>query len=656
MKRWSKLSVKVLSLMMSLFMMLGIVLFMDGEKVEAGTYYDKFGRLSAPKDIEFDNQGNMYVANFYSINKITPDGEVTVIPSDGIYGPLNRVSDIEFDSYGNMYISNYYGPYSSTINKITPEGVITTIGSGGIYYNFYQITNIEFDSEDNLYIADEYWNFVSKITPAGKVTVIRDGGEYGNFNGVSDIKFDNEGNTWICHENGFNVIEPNGNVYEYDYGSYVNDLEFDDEGNIIFVSALHGVVKITDEGIITISNNGVYGHLTGARALEFDSKGTMYLLPGWDYVTEIIDYSGTYNIVSKKSNLLMDVYNGGKEQGVNVIQWPENGGQNQQWKFELQDNGFYKITSVLSGLSLDVYNAGLSEGNRVIQWPYHGGANQQWQLWENSDGTICFKSRLSFEKYNNYVLDVYSGGVAPGVNVIQWSSNNGDNQKWYLQPVEEHSVKFESNGGSTIDDKSHLPGVPIEEPTYPTKENLVFGGWYKDEALTKKWNFAKDKMPSENITLYAKWEQDYSGVYIIKSKNSDLVMDVYGGGIDQGVNIIQWPQHGRSNQQWKLESLGNGYYKISSMLSGMSIDVFGGGTTLGNRVIQWPYHGGTNQQWKIIKNNDDTISLMSRLAEDSETGYILDVFGGGKDQGVNVIQWTGHYGNNQKWILENIGK
>ncbi len=366
------------------------------------------------------------------------------------------------------------------------------------------------------------------------------------------------------------------------------------------------------------------------------------------------DYSGIYNIQSKKSNLLMDVYNGGKEKGNNVIQWPANGGINQQWKFERLENGYYKITSQLSGMAMDVYNAGASNGNRVIQWPYHGGNNQQWKLIENSDGTITFISRLSVENSTNYALDVFNGGITAGVNVIQWTLHSGDNQRWYLQPVEEHTLKYEVNGGSTIADSNHLPGVLLTEPTTPTKENLVFGGWYKDTELTQRWNFTKDRMPETDLTLYAKWEQDLSGVYNIRSKNSDLVMDVFNGGSDQGVNVIQWTKHGGINQQWKFEALNNGYYKITSMLSGMSIDVYNGGTEIGNRVIQWPYHGGINQQWKIIRNDDGTVSLMSRLAEESGTKFLLDVYGGGKDMGVNVIQWTSHYGDNQKWYIDSV--
>ncbi len=147
------------------------------------------------------------------------------------------------------------------------------------------------------------------------------------------------------------------------------------------------------------------------------------------------DHSGTYNIRSLNSGLLMDVFNGGQDQGTNVIQWAATGGTNQNWKFEKLSNGYYKITSELSGMSLDVYDGGTTQGNKVIQWPYHGGNNQQWRIVENTDGSISLMSKLSEENYSYFILDVFNGGTTKGVNVIQWSSIYSPNQKWVLDTV-----------------------------------------------------------------------------------------------------------------------------------------------------------------------------------------------------------------------------
>ena len=362
---------------------------------------------------------------------------------------------------------------------------------------------------------------------------------------------------------------------------------------------------------------------------------------------------GAYTIRSKNSSLVMDVYGGGVLEGTNIIQWPDHGKANQQWIFEKLENGWYKITSALNpAYCLDVYGGGSAIGNRVIQWSYQGRSNQQWLPIANDDGTISLMSRLAYENGTGFLLDVYGGGLDQGVDVIQWTGHYGDNQKWILEPVPAYAISYESNGGSPVAPSSARRDGLLAEPADPVRNGLVFGGWCKDEALTIPWNFATDRMPAEELVLYAKWLKDYSGSYTIRSKNSSLVMDVYGGGLEQGTNIIQWRFNDGDNQKWTLESLGRGYYKISSVLNPrFSLDVYGGGSEVGNRVIQWPWHGGTNQQWKLLANDDGTVSFRSRLAEENATNFLLDVYGGGLDEGVNVIQWTAHFGDNQKWYL-----
>lgn len=66
-------------------------------------------------------------------------------------------------------------------------------------------------------------------------------------------------------------------------------------------------------------------------------------------------------------------------------------------------------------------------------------------------------------------------------------------------------VEFNSNGGSPVTAITGLiEGSKITEPDKPVFEGHIFEGWYKDVALTEKWNFAVDTVV-EDITLYAKW-------------------------------------------------------------------------------------------------------------------------------------------------------
>ena len=571
----SKLT-KGAALLLSVLLLAGAGLPLGSGKAEAKTINSgaDYGTLTTPSDMAFDADGNMYIANINSntINKIDKTGTVTEVPSGGAYGTLDGPKDIDFDKDGNMYVVN---TGSSTVNKITPEGAVTAIANGGILGTLSNPMDMEIDSQGNIYITN-FKSTINKITPEGAITQTTSGGIYGTYEFAYELAIDEADNLYVIDAIGDSItkVRPNGEYSKVSSGGIYGtlnlplDVEFDSQDNMYIVNANldeegmehYFITKITKEGgIHYVQDNGPYGNLGSTEDVEFDADGNMYIVRSGDYdaINKISDLSGIYTIQSKNSNLLMDVYGGGMDQGVNVI---------------------------------------------------------------------------------------------------QWTSTGGNNQKWTLNPVEAHTLSYDSNGGTPVAGSDIMPGQLLTEPASPTKDGSVFGGWYKDAALTQKWNFTKDRMPSADLTLYAKWEKDYSGIYNIRSKNSDLVMDVYGGGTDQGVNVIQWPHLGQSNQEWKFESLGNGYYKVTSMLSEMSLDVYGGGTSLGNKVIQWPYHGGTNQQWKIIENADGSVSLMSRLAEESGTGYLLDVFGGGMDQGVNVIQWTAHFGDNQKWLLESVTK
>ena len=68
-----------------------------------------------------------------------------------------------------------------------------------------------------------------------------------------------------------------------------------------------------------------------------------------------------------------------------------------------------------------------------------------------------------------------------------------------------YTVKFDTNGGSTITSKTVTRNSAVTEPTAPTKEGYTFNGWYTNEELTTAYDF--DSKVTKNITLYAKWEK-----------------------------------------------------------------------------------------------------------------------------------------------------
>ncbi len=68
-----------------------------------------------------------------------------------------------------------------------------------------------------------------------------------------------------------------------------------------------------------------------------------------------------------------------------------------------------------------------------------------------------------------------------------------------------YTVKFETNGGSTIKSVTVNRNGKVTEPAEPAKDGFVFDGWYTDKELTKKYDFTSKV--TKSFTLYASWSE-----------------------------------------------------------------------------------------------------------------------------------------------------
>lgn len=92
-----------------------------------------------------------------------------------------------------------------------------------------------------------------------------------------------------------------------------------------------------------------------------------------------------------------------------------------------------------------------------------------------------------------------------------------------------------------------------------------------------------------------------------------------------------------------------GTYKLINRNSGKALDVYKKSTANGGDVIQWSYNGGNNQKWIItdMGNGYKLINVNSKMA--------LDVNNSSTENGGDVIQWTDNGQNNQRWSIVNLG-
>ena len=70
--------------------------------------------------------------------------------------------------------------------------------------------------------------------------------------------------------------------------------------------------------------------------------------------------------------------------------------------------------------------------------------------------------------------------------------------------LDEHTLTFETNGGSAIDPVTVRHGNAVARPADPTKDKYTFIGWYVDPEFTAKYDFAT--VLEADKTIYAKFE------------------------------------------------------------------------------------------------------------------------------------------------------
>ena len=95
-----------------------------------------------------------------------------------------------------------------------------------------------------------------------------------------------------------------------------------------------------------------------------------------------------------------------------------------------------------------------------------------------------------------------------------------------------YTVTFNANGGTAVDNMTVAEGGTITEPV-STRENYRLEGWYREEALTNKWDFATYTVNS-NLTLFAKWVRVYTVTF-----DSNGGIEVEPQSVDEGGKATQ---------------------------------------------------------------------------------------------------------------------
>ena len=171
------------------------------------------------------------------------------------------------------------------------------------------------------------------------------------------------------------------------------------------------------------------------------------------------------------------------------------------------------------------------EDNTFVMWTYE---NQEYDFNREVTNDITLTAKWEEKEILKYDIVFVVDGEEKTLSVSELTEQNleelgfpskeGYEIKWYLndqeydfsmpitenmrligkyEKITEYTVKFNSDGGTSVkSQKVKLNGL-VEEPTEITKEGFIFEGWYLNK---EKYNF--NTPVTKSITLVAKWSED----------------------------------------------------------------------------------------------------------------------------------------------------
>ncbi len=271
-------------------------------------------QLSFPRGIAVDAGGNVYIADYQRVRKVSVDGVISTVAGGGNMFPSGvpatsaalSPSEVTVDAAGNLYIaSGLYFP-SGLVLRVSPDGIINTLTAQPPYNRFgicipsgdggpssaaavCSPNGLSIDAAGNLYVAEN--NRIRKITIDGLIHTIA-GGDQCTANGADgssvtavclrpfSVAVDAHGSLYISEalDNRVRKVTPDGvinSILANTIGGFAGDggpatsaklsgpwaVALDAGGNLYIADTRNGRVrKVTPDGVIsTIAGGGAFG-------------------------------------------------------------------------------------------------------------------------------------------------------------------------------------------------------------------------------------------------------------------------------------------------------------------------------------------------------------------------------------------------------------
>lgn len=177
-----------------------------------------------------------------------------------------------------------------------------------------------------------------------------------------------------------------------------------------------------------------------------------------------------YKFINRNSGKALDVPGGNAANNTQLVQWEDNGNNNQQYRIIANSDGYYTIVNKGTNKALD--NAGATGDNSpVVEWDQSYSDNQKWKLIDTGDGYYKLQIKSS-QKY----MDVKDSSASDNAGIVTNSSSTGLSQQWKIMsggnsgtPNSNYSLLFRSKSGY---DKPYSD-IWFQIKADPTKKDML---------------------------------------------------------------------------------------------------------------------------------------------------------------------------------------
>ena len=267
-----------------------------------------------------------------------------------------------------------------------------------------------------------------------------------------------------------------------------------------------------DKSVITTQTY----HYNDATSAPQEPERTGYAFAGW-YSDENLQHEYQFSTMPADN---ITLYAKWTVNSYNVSFHPNNGNNEITQTFEFNSlitapaiyktgyslDGWYTDFSLQNKFDFESNRMPASNINLYAKWnletytiTLHNGEETSTVDYDITKDSISLPavSKTGHDFLGWYELDaetefVYSKGVTAG-----------DIDLYSKFSVNQYTITFESNGGSSVPAITQDYSTSVSKPNDPMRDGYTFAYWCSDESLQTEYQFST--MPADNITLYAKW-------------------------------------------------------------------------------------------------------------------------------------------------------